>query len=226
MSSVFGHKVVAGVLAALLLYGATPAIATESPQRSAIPVALLLPLQSPNLGRFADSVRQGVLAAAKSDPSAQLAINVYSTAGDPNTALAAYEQALAQGNRLIIGPLTRDSVAAIAQRIQPGVPVLALNVLDKNLPLPESLYAFSLQVEMEAQQIARMIFADGRRSALTVVDGSLQSRRIQAAFGEEFAQLGGKLTAQFAYSTSMPDLLALRESVNGGQVDCVFPVLV
>ena len=213
------------MLAALLLYGAPPAIATERLPHSALPVALLLPLQSPTFGPFADFVRQGVLAAAKSDPRAQLAITIYSTADDPNSALAAYERALAQGSRLIIGPLTRDSVSLIARRVQPNVPVLALNGLEKNAPLPQSVYAFSLQVEMEAQQIARMIFADGRRSTLTVVDSSLQARRLLAAFGEEFTRLGGKLIAQFAYSTAAADLLALREAAAGGQIDSVFLAL-
>ena len=213
------------MLAALLLYGAAPAIATDRAAPSPIPVALLLPLQSPTFGRFADFVRQGVFAAAKSDPRAPLAITVYSTTDDPRSALAAYERALAQGSRLIIGPLTRDSVALIAQRVPAGVPVLALNGLEKSAPLPENLYAFSLQVEMEAQQIARMIFADGRRSALTVADGSLQSRRLQAAFGEEFGRLGGRIASQSSYSTSTADLLALRESANSGQADSVFLAL-
>ena len=225
MLSVFGHKIVAGLLAALLLYGAAPAIATDQLPAAPVPVALLLPLHSSTFGKFAEYVRQGVFAAAKADPRARLAITTYSMPDDPQSALAAYERALAQGSRLIIGPLTRDSVALIAQRAQSVVPVLALNALERNVPLPENLYAFSLQVEMEAQQIARMVFADGRRSALTVADGSLQSRRLQTAFGEEFARLGGRVAAQFAYSTSTADLLAMRESAGSGQADSVFLAL-
>lgn len=225
MLSVLGHRILAAMLVASLLYGPAQAIATEQTARTGTPVALLLPLQSPTFGKFAEFVRQGVLAAARSDPRAELAISVFPTTDDANAALAAYERALVQGARLIIGPLTRDSVATIAQRIQPGVPVLALNALEKNVPLPESLYAFSLQVEMEVQQIARMIFADGRRNALIVADGSTQARRMQTAFGEEFVRLGGRIGAQFAYSTSTPDLLALRESSNSGQFDAVFLML-
>jgi len=212
------------MLAVSLLYGPAQAIATEAPH-AGIPVALLLPLQSPGLAKLAEFVRQGVLAAARSDPRTHLSISVFSTTDEPNAALAAYERALAQGARLIIGPLTRDSVAAIAQRIQPGVPVLALNALEKDVPLPESLYAFSLQVEMEAQQIARMMFADGRRNAVTVADGSVHARRVLAAFGEEFVRLGGRIAAQFAYSTATPDLLALREATGGGQFDAALLVL-
>ena len=225
MSSVVSHKIIAVVFAALLLYGAAPAIATESTAPSVAPVALLLPLESKVLGKFADFVRQGVLAAAKSDPSGRVAINVYATTDDPNSAVAAYERALAQGNRLIIGPLARDEVATVIRRIQPGVPVLALNALEGAGPLPENVYVFSLQVEAEARQIARMVFADGRRSVLIVADGSLQAKRVQSAFAEELTRLGGRIAVQFAYSTAMADLAALRESANSGNVDAVLLLL-
>jgi outer membrane PBP1 activator LpoA protein len=224
MLSVLGRKIVAGVTVALL-YGATEAIATDHAPRAAIPVALLLPLQSPAFAKLADSVRQGVLAAAKSDPNAHLAITLYSTTDEPNSTFTAYEQALAHGNRLIIGPLTRNGVSRIAQRIQPGVPVLALNSPEDNAPLAESLYAFSLQVETEARQIARIVFVDGRRNVLTVTDSSLLARRIHAAFADEFVRQGGALSAQFAYSTATADLLALRESANSAHTDAVFLAL-
>lgn len=226
MMSVFGHGIVAGAAAALLLlYGATPSVATDPAPRSAHPVALILPLQSPALGMLADFVRQGMLAAARSDPREQLAITIYATDGDPGTAAGAYDRALAEGKRLIIGPLTRGGVSAVAQRIQSGVQVLALNTAEGDASLPDNMYAFSLQVETEARQIARMIFADGRRSALTIADASVLSRRIHAAFADEFVRQGGTLPARFVYSTAAADLLALRESSASGNADAVFLAL-
>jgi hypothetical protein len=112
------------------------------------------------------------------------------------------------------------------QRMQPGPPlVLALNSLDSDAPMPESLFTFSLQVETEGRQVARMAFADGRRSALTVSDSAPLARRIHAAFADEFVRQGGKLIAQFAYSNSASDLLALRESATNGHADTVFLAL-
>lgn len=225
MKSVFGHGIVAGVATALLLYGATPSVATDRAPRSGAPVALILPLKSPTLGMLADFVRQGMLAAAKADPREQLAVAIYPTNGDPDTTSGAYDQALADGSRLIIGPLTRSGVSTIAQRMQPGVPVLALNTAEGDASLPENMYAFSLQVEAEARQIARMVFADGRRSALTIADDGLQSRRIQAAFADELVRQGGRVAARFVYSTSNADLLALRESAASGHADAIFLAL-
>jgi len=210
---------------AALLYGAAPAIASDSATQTAVPVALLLPLESAAFGRLADSVRQGVLAAARVDPSAQLAITVYATEDDPDSVVAAYEQALAHGNRLVIGPLTRNGASRIAQNMQPGTPVLALNSPDTVAPMPENLYAFSLNVEVEGRQVARMAFANGYRSAVTVNDSAPLARRVQAAFADEFVRQGGRLIAQFAYSNAAADLLALRETATSGHADAIFLAL-
>jgi hypothetical protein len=218
------RKCLAGVMAALL-YGAAPAIASDSATQTAVPAALLLPLDSAAFGRLADSVRQGVLAAARLDPRAQLAITVYATADDPNSTVAAYEQALAQGNRLVIGPLTRNGVSRVAQSMQPGTLVLALNSPDTGAPMPENLFAFSLHVEVEGRQIARMAFANGYRSALTVSDSAPLARRVHAAFADEFVRQGGRLIAQFVYSNAAPDLLTLRETATSGHADAIFLAL-
>ncbi len=210
---------------AALLYGLAPAFASDAAAQSAVPVALLLPLESSDFGRLADSVRQGMLAAARIDPSAQLAITVYATEDDPNSTVAAYDQALAQGNRLVIGPLTRNGVSRIAQNMRPGTPVLALNSPDTNAPMPENLFVFSLQVEVEGRQIARMAFASGYRSALTVSDSAPLARRVHAAFADEFVRQGGRLIAQFAYSDAVPDLLILRETATSGNADAIFLAL-
>jgi outer membrane PBP1 activator LpoA protein len=91
--------------------------------------------------------------------------------------------------------------------------------------LPEGLYTFSLQVETEARQIARMAFADGRRSALIVAAPSPLLRRLQTAFASEFTRQGGKIVAQFDFSSTAADLAALRESVASGHADVAFLAL-
>ena len=220
----FLRNCLVGVVA-VLLYGATPAIASDSITRSAVPVALLLPLDSAAFGGLADFVRQGVLAAARADPRAQLAITVYATTDNPDSVVAAYEQALAQGNRLVIGPLIRNAVSRIALRIRAGTPVLALNAPDGDARLPENVFVFSLQVEVEGRQVARMAFADGYRNALTISDSDPLARRVNAAFAKEFVRQGGRLVGQFAYSDATPDLLALRKMATSGRADAIFLAL-
>jgi len=213
--------IVAG--SATLLYGARFGLAGESLRPADI--ALLLPLAAPSFARPGDFVRQGFLAAAKVDTAQPLAVVVHTTTDQPDNIMAAYESALAQGARIVVGPLTRNGVSRIAQRMQPGTPVLALNLPENDAPLPENFYAFSLQVETEARQIAHMAFAEGRRSALTVSDSAPLMRRIHKAFSDEFVRQGARVVADFAYRNSTADLMALREAANSGQCDVVFLAL-
>lgn len=210
---------------ATLLYGARVGSAADvvSPQR--LRIGLLLPLSSAAFNRAADSVRQGFLAAAQVDPGDKPDIAVYSTTDDPANVAAGFDQAVAEGARLVVGPLTRNGVSNIVLRVKPGIRVLVLNVPEVETPLPDDVYSFSLQVETDARQIARMAYEDGRRSALVLSDNPPLVRRIQRAFVEEFTRLGGKISAQFVYRPTTADLLALRDAAASGQSDMAFLAL-
>jgi uncharacterized protein len=209
---------------ASLLYGAPRTFASEAIGTRAR-LGVLLPLGSAAFGPAAEAVKKGFETAARLHPEADLDITFYATTEDPTTIVAGYRQASAEVPRLIVGPLTRNGVSALVQRAQPGIPVLALNVPDNDAPLPQEFYAFSLQVEAEAVQIAQMAFADGRRSALTLADEQPLTRRIHRAFVDAFTREGGRIVAQFAYRTSAGDLLALRDAATGGKCDLVFIAL-
>lgn len=210
---------------ATLLYGARIGSAADVPTPSRLRIALLLPLSSPAFNRAADSVRQGFLAAAQIDPSEKLDIVVYSTTDDPTSIAAGYDQALAEGARLVVGPLTRNGVSGMLLRVKPGTRLLALNVPEEDIALPADIYAFSLQLETDARQIARMAHEEGRRNALVLSDTAPLARRIQRAFVDEFTRLGGRISAEFIYRSTTADLQALREAAASGQSDMAFLAL-
>ncbi|MGH8667259.1 MAG: penicillin-binding protein activator [Burkholderiales bacterium] len=209
---------------ASLLYGSRHGFATEAAGTTAR-VAVLLPLSSPTFGTAADAVKRGFEHAARLQPAGTFDITLYATSEDPQNIVTGFRQALVDAPRLIVGPLTRNGVTAVMQRVQPGVPVLALNVPQDNAPLPEGFFAFSLHVEAEAKQVAQMAFADGRRGALTLADAQPLAQRIQRAFAEEFTRQGGRVVAEFAYRNTVADLMALRETATSGQCDAVFLAL-
>lgn len=207
---------------ATLLYGVPFGASSQAPAPERPRIALLLPLSSTAFGRAADSVRQGFLNAAQLDPAEKFDIAVYSTTDDPANIVAGYEQAIAESARLVVGPLTRNGISAVALRIRPGTPVLALNVPENDVALPEGVYAFSLQLEADARQVARMAYDEGRRSALVLSDTLPLARRIQKAFTEEFTRLGGRIAADFVFRSNTADLVALREATTSGQSDMAF----
>ncbi|MCC7079970.1 MAG: penicillin-binding protein activator [Burkholderiales bacterium] len=208
----------------LLLYGSRSGSASEA---GAAPARLgvLLPLSSPVFGKAADAVKRGFDHAARMAPAGAFDITFYATSEDPQSIVTGFHQAMLEAPRLLVGPLTRNGVTAVIQRVQPTIPVLVLNVPQGNAPLPERFFAFSLNAEAEARQVAQMAFADGRRSALTLADPQALAQRVQRAFVEEFARLGGRVVAEFAYRDTVADLLALREAATGGQCDAVFLAL-
>ena len=105
-------------------HGATPPPPSPPPGGAAGgPVALLLPLTGSNAG-----LAQGMLNAAKLalDVPGAPKLDVRDTGGTPTGAGSAAQQAIAAGDRVILGPLTAAETGAVAGPAQAaGVPVLA-----------------------------------------------------------------------------------------------------
>ena len=213
-----------------LLYGLLALAATGVARAADAParephVALLLPLNSPVFGRHAEAVRQGFVAAARVAAKDAPPVRVYPVNEDGPNVLTVYEQAVEAGARLVIGPLTRAGVAALAASSLVGVPTLALNALDGGAPQPARLYTFSLNVEEEARRIAQLAQDEGRRSALVVVEATPLGRRMRDAFAREFARRGGRVVADHAYSADTAALARLRQTTAGLNADMAFLAL-
>ena len=204
---------------------AAPAAQTGKPQPAqAEPVphiALLLPLNSKVFVKHAEAVRDGVLAAAKVQGGGAPPVRAYATADDPEQVLDHYIKAINAGARLVIGPLTRNGVNAIAGSAAVIVPTLALNVPDAHTAPPEILM-LSLQVEAEARQVAQLAWQDGYRKAVTVADESPLVKRIHQAFLEEFRSLGGTIVAAYAFTTDPEGLARIKRAVDSGGADMAF----
>jgi len=202
-----------------------PPLAPPIPDQYGVPhIALLLPLNSVTFGRPAEAVKNGFLAAAKVQGSEPLPLRVYAVGDDPGQIVSSYITALAGGARLVVGPLTRNGVTAIASNPVP-VPTLALNVPNAGTPVPANLYMLSLHAEAEAQQAARFAYRDGWRKALVVSTDSTLMRRIQQAFAEEFTRLGGALVAEYAFTSDPEGLARIREAAGLGVADMAFLAL-
>lgn len=180
-------------------------------------IGVLLPL-SGNLGEAGQAIRDGMLAAYFQSPAgATTRLRFYDTGSGEIQDL--YQRAIADGAQQIIGPLTKESVAALAASASLTVPVLALNTLAEDTPAPAQLYQFSLAPEDEAIQVAERAWQDGHRRALVLLPEGAWSERILRAFTQQWQTLGGMLlevqrygTDQRNYSNTVRDLLNLDAS--------------
>ena len=207
-----------------LLYGPVSVTATEAAEpRSPVPhIAVLLPTSSPSLARHADSVRKGILAAAKVQGKGALPVTVYAITDEEQDAVANYEYAVTQGARVVIGPLTRPGINAIVARGAVTVPTLALNSPDPSLPIPARLYVLSLQAEPEARQVASFARSEGRGAALVITADTTLARRTQQAFAEEFERDGGRVVGVFTLPADSKALGKLRGTYASSSADMIF----
>ncbi len=173
-------------------------------------IAILLPTTGPFTEPSA-AIRDGILAAYFSDAHLnrpQLAFySVQSDGADVNGVL---EQAVLEGAELIVGPLSKAAVTAVARRDQLSVPVLALNQaeLSDQATLPTNLYQFGLSPEDEARQAAERAWIDGHTKALILAPGGLWGSRVATSFRARWEELGGTVLEQQSYDPGKSDFSA------------------
>jgi hypothetical protein len=174
----------------------------------------MLPLGSKSFGTHALAVKDGFLAAARAQGGAALPVNIYAVGDDSQQIVATYIKALGAGARIVVGPLTRSGVTALAESATVMVPTLALNVPEGQIPAVPEFYMLSLYAESEARQVAQLAWQDGHRSALTVIGETPLLRRIHLAFVEEFTRLGGVHVAALPFTADPEGLARIKTTVD------------
>jgi uncharacterized protein len=185
-------------------------------------IALVLPTASPALGRLADAVRQGFMAAHEVARSESPPVVVTATENEAQALLDACRHAQDTGAILIVGGLTRDGVTVLAGSDCVRQPILALNELPG--PHPEDFYTISLSLELEARQAALLAVESGMRSALVIDSPSAISRRVREAFEREWTRAAGEVR-HIPYGGSPVDAALVRERIAASRVDMVFLAL-
>jgi len=162
-------------------------------------IALILPLKSssPSLVLSANAVQQGFLAAANS-LLREYPVRIYSSVDEGRDVLDHYRQAIANGALAVAGPLTRPGVALLAGYSGITVPTLALNFTEQKSD-SSKLFFFGLVPETEARQAAQLAYAAKLRDATIINTGTALSKRLSAAFADEWKKLGGNITAEVLY---------------------------
>jgi outer membrane PBP1 activator LpoA protein len=182
-------------------------VATEFPDQ----IALLLPLS----GRSevaGVAVRDGFIAAyLEQEPAKRPHLKIYDVAAEPIAAV--YNRAISDGAGFIVGPLTKEDVAAIAPLSVGKTPVLALNFLADTVAPARNFYQFSLLPEDEARMVARRVVADGRPAGVAIVPGGELGNRVLAAFSDELKRLGGTVLDSQRYDTSQPDFSEIIKQI-------------
>ena len=186
-----------------LLPGQTQGQGYRNPGR----VALLLPL-SGSLARAATLIREGFFASYFNDSvggTQRPQVTVYDSGGTPATAVAAYQKAVRDGAQQVIGPLTRQDVAAVIGQASLPVPVLALNHPDNDTVPPPGVNEFGLMPETEGASAARRMLATGLTRAYIVISNEDFASRASDAFTRQFTAGGGQIAGTIVLDPSVID---------------------
>jgi outer membrane PBP1 activator LpoA protein len=191
-----------------------PVDAPDTPARPAAPsgpalrIALLLPTRSGPLGPPADALRAGFMAAYERDHDGVI-VNLIETTDDTDETISAY-MAAKKDNDIIVGPLSRSSVSAIAASGTVSKPTIALNHPEGrgvDNPIPPQMLVVGLSIEDETRQVAQWAAAEHPGASALVVSGnSAWQQRMAAAFAAYWKQLG--YTVQMAELTASGGYLA------------------
>jgi uncharacterized protein len=158
-------------------------------------IALLVPLTGRQQAAGV-AVRDGFVAAwfASSSADTRPRVQVYDTA--ESGAGAAYQRAINDGARMVVGPLTKEDVTAVLATQPAGLPVptLALNTVTHfGMTPPAFLYQFALDPEQEARAVARRIADDGLVRGVALYPDTVWGQRVVDAFVQEL-QATGRVT--------------------------------
>jgi hypothetical protein len=176
---------------------------------------------APSFARASQAVLAGLRAGHARESTGISIEHVPLGSGDPVQKV----QELAQlGTRLVIGPLTRSAVNALADAGSLPLTVLALNQADADRKPPASMLQFGLPIEAEARQMARQAWADATAKpqesapALVVLsDGTPLGKRSAQAFSETWQGLGGKVPQMLESEekTAAPWRSLIASALNG-----------
>lgn len=124
-----------------------------------------------------------------------------------------YQQAIASGAELVIGPLSKENIATLAALAEHPVPIIGLNYLSKEdqetAPAHARFLQFGLSVDDEAHQIAQRAWLEGHRSALIITPDTKWAATAREAFQKYWTELGGSVTLSTPYALEQVDFSAI-----------------
>jgi hypothetical protein len=186
-------------------------------------IALILPINSPALGRLAESVRLGFQAAAEAEGRNAPAVVVTAVENEGQALLEACRASQGAGAFLVVAALTRDGATSLARSDCPRQPTLALNEPQGLGPgdMPVNLFTVSLSLENEARQVAHQAVADGLRQAIVIHSPSPLARRVQEAFEREWTRAAGEFR-RVPFTGNLEDAQNIRDRLANVRGDMVF----
>lgn len=180
-------------------------------------IALLVPLSGEN-GAAGRSVANATTMALLDTNADNLRITTYDTAGG---AAAAASRALAEGNKLILGPLMREEVTEVLAQARPkDVPLITFSN-DTSVAAPDVFVMGHVPEQSVARTVAHAAAKGARRFAALVPAGDY-GRRTQDSLAQAVAAVGGTVVATEYYDRGNTSIVSAAQRLKAkGGIDAV-----
>ena len=189
-------------------------------------VALLLPLSaSGGTGALARAMKNAAEMAMIDAGNPGITLVVKNTAGTPAGARMAAQAALAEGARLILGPLLGDNVRVVGTEARAqGVPVIAFS--SRAEVAGNGVYLMSFLPSSEVANVVRHAAASGKGRIAALIPATDYGRRVETALKEAVARHGATIVAREQYVRTPLGLRAPAQRIGrvvaGGRADALF----
>lgn len=186
-------------------------------------IAVLLPLSGSQTSTVAGAIRDGLIAAHQMASTRQNTpvLRFYDIGDNPGYVRTAYRNAIADGADAVIGPLTKEAVAAVVSQQLIPVPTITLNTVETaGLSSDVSnIIQFGLAPEDEAIAAASRAAGLGYRNAIVFQTDDSRGDREARAFQDATFLYGGDVvhvsvlpTDTYDYSAQIKEALSIDES--------------
>ncbi|APG63652.1 hypothetical protein LPB140_06285 [Sphingorhabdus lutea] len=180
-------------------------------------VALLLPITGPD-GDVGQAIANATALALQDTNDKSLRMTTYDTAGG---AKQAAERAIADGNRLIIGPLRGDNVVEVASISKPAnVPIITFSN-----DIGVASHDIFLLGHLPTQSVDRILrFAQNRgaKRFATIAPANLYGQRSTSAFLRTVRDIGAVAVTSQSYNEGTNELdAAVKKIASSGQIDAI-----
>ncbi len=203
--------------------GGGPSIDTSRP----IPVALLVPRGSGQASDdlLARNLENAARLAMRDLNGVDIDLRVYGTAGNAQTAANQAALAVADGARIILGPLYAEAANAAGVAVAPrGVNVLAFS--NNTTIAGGNVFVLGATFQNTADRLVSYATSQGRRRMIVVhaqdVSGQLGRNAIQQAISRSGATLVGSVDYPLSQQGVVDSVQRVKAAVDNGAADSVF----
>lgn len=175
-------------------------------------IALLVPVSGGNAG-VGQSIADAANLALLDSGTTKLRVTTYDTALG---AAAAAKRALADGNRLILGPLLSDDVRAVSPlAAAAGVPVLSFS--NDVSVAGEGTYVLGFTPGQSINRVVRYAKAQGKARFAGLIPNGVYGKRASATLISSVEQAGATVVAMQSYDRSAASIAAAVKKLQANQ---------